>query len=90
MAKRISLKRSNKPTAIESPRESYPSFTIYDHAPQSLLDVPMDTVLIARIKKTSEEKRSGTDGRKSVGFDVLSVEMPQKSKAAEDRIFGDS
>lgn len=74
--KEISLKKpaEKKPgMAIDTARESFPSFTIYDNAPEELLALPLEAEIMVRVKKTSEEKRSGKNGRKSVGFDVLSA-----------------
>lgn len=87
----ISLKRKNNSkneTAISAPSESYPSFTIYDDAPQALMDAPMGSVLIAKIKKVSEEKRTGTNARNSVGFDVISVSVSNKKKSVAETILG--
>lgn len=87
----ISLKRKvdkSQETAIPVPSESYPSFTIYDNAPQALMDAPMGSVLIAKIKKVSEEKRTGTHARSSVGFDVISVSVNAKKKSVAESILG--
>jgi len=80
--KEISLKRpvekTGKPEAIASPRDSYPSFSIYDKAPEELMKCEMGHEMTAKIRLTSKDMHEGPNSRKSVGFDVISVMMNDK------------
>ncbi len=76
--KEISLKKpaeKNKGTmAIESPaKDSYPSFSIYDNAPEELMKIPVGKELIAKVIKNSEDIHKGDKTRNSCGFEVISV-----------------
>ena len=79
--KEVSLNRPaekmGKETAVSAPRESYPSFSIYDKAPEELLKCEIGYETTAKIKLTSKEIRVGPNARKSVGFDVLSVTIDE-------------
>lgn len=75
--KEISLKIKRESTegqvAPEMPKESYPSFTIYDKAPETLTAFEIGTELTAKIKVTSKEIHEGDKTRKSIGFDVICI-----------------
>lgn len=93
--KEISLKRpveKNTKTemAMPMPRDSYPSFSIYDKAPEELMKCDLGCEMTAKIKLTSKDMHEGPNARKSVGFDVISVmigdkpaKKVQKSNATE-------
>ncbi len=80
--KEISLKKPaekpSKETLAPMPKESYPSFNIYDKAPEELMKLEMGTELTAKIKMSSKETHEGSNTRESVGFDVLSVMIDEK------------
>ena len=80
--KTISLKKpvekSSKDMAVSLPKESYPSFTIYDKAPEELMKCPMGCKMMANIVLTSKDDHEGQNSRKSVGFDVISVMVEEK------------
>jgi hypothetical protein len=80
--KEISLKRpaekASKEVSAPSPRDNYPSFSIYDKAPEELMKCDMGCEMTAKIKLTSKDMHEGPNSRKSVGFDVISVMMNDK------------
>jgi len=82
--KEISLKKPveklEKSSIAESPRESYPSFTIYDKAPEELMKFEMGQEFTAKIKMSSKETHEGSKTRQSIGFDVLSVMVDETAK----------
>jgi hypothetical protein len=61
-----------------SPRDNYPSFSIYDKAPEELMKCEMGCEMTAKIRLTSKDMHEGPNARKSVGFDVISVTMNEK------------
>ena len=75
--KEISLKKVMKNSKVEEipelPKETYPSFSIYENAPEELMKCPMGCEFTAKIKLTSKEDKQGKNSRKSVGFDVISI-----------------
>jgi hypothetical protein len=76
--KEISLKKSAEKMhkgemATSMPKESYPSFQVYENAPEELMSCAMGCEMTAKIKLTSKDKHEGPGARKSVGFDVMSV-----------------
>lgn len=87
--KEISCKKVHKSMEAsipEMPKESYPSFSIYEDAPEDLLKVKIGTELTAKIKLTSKDVHEGKEGRKSVGFDVISILAPEeKPKQAQNQ-----
>ena len=64
--------------AMPAPRDSYPSFSIYDKAPEELMKCEMGCEMTAKIKLTSKDKHEGPNARTSVGFDVMSVMLDEK------------
>ena len=82
--KEISLKKpaeklGKSEMVISAPRDSYPSFSIYDKAPEELMKCEMGCEMTAKIKLTSKDMHEGPNSRKSVGFDVISVMMDDKA-----------
>lgn len=92
--KEISLKRPAEKTskgemAIPAPRDNYPSFSIYEKAPEELMKCEMGCEMVAKIKLTSKDVHEGPNARQSVGFDVMSVMVDDKSmmmKKAKDAV----
>lgn len=83
--KEISLKRPAEKTSKvgampEMSKESYPSFSIYDKAPEELMKCNMGCEMMAKIKLTSKDMHEGPGARQSVGFDVMSVMMDDKNE----------
>ena len=80
--KEISLKRpvekNTKEMAISAPKDNYPSFSVYEKAPEELMKCDMGCELTAKIKLTSKDNHEGQNSRKSVGFDVLSITINDK------------
>ena len=80
--KEISLKRpaekASKEISAPSPRDNYPSFSIYDKAPAELMKLELGQEMTAKVKLTSKDKHEGPNARMSVGFDVISVTMEDK------------
>ena len=62
----------------KEPKESYPSFSIYDKAPAELMKCDLGCEMTAKIKVTSKTMHSGKGQRDSIGFDVMSVMMNDK------------
>lgn len=80
--KEISLKKpadkTKNPEVASLPKEIYPSFSIWDKAPEELMKLEIGAELTAKIKLSSKENHEGTNTRKGVGFDVISVIMDEK------------
>lgn len=81
--KEISLKRPAEKNgkaemAMPAPRDNYPSFSIYDKAPEELMKCDLGCEMTAKIKLTSKDMHEGPNARKSVGFDVMSVTIDNK------------
>ncbi len=79
----ISLKRkikNSKPEIAQSPKESYPSFSIYEEAPAEVMGLAIGQDLTAKIRLASKEKHEGKDTRRSCGFDVINVDIPIKKR----------
>ncbi len=85
--KEISLKRKIRKSSPEEAslmsKEVYPSFSIYEDAPDELLKLALGSEVTARVKLTSKDIHEGKNGRKSVGFDVISVEIKDSPKKKE-------
>lgn len=76
--KEISLKKpaekvNKENMAMPAPKDSYPSFSIYDYASDDLMKISMGKEVMARIRKSSEDTHKGDKSRNSCGFEVLSV-----------------
>jgi hypothetical protein len=63
----------------------YPSFSVYDKAPEELLNCDIGEELSAKVKLTSKDIHEGKHGRKSVGFDVLSIIVKEKTDKAREQ-----
>jgi hypothetical protein len=86
--KEISLKRPAEKVGKGStpelaPKDSYPSFSVYDKAPDELMKCPMGCEMTAKVKLTSKDVHEGPNGRKSVGFDILSITVNDKNEKVE-------
>jgi hypothetical protein len=89
--KEISLKckveKSTSEVVGTSPKESYPSFSVYENAPDELLKLSIGEEVIAKVRLSSKEIREGSPERRSVGFDVMCVMLKDKegiTKALDD------
>ena len=76
--KEISVKKpaekvTKESMAMPAPKDSYPSFNLYDNAPNELMKLPMGKEVMARIRKSSEETRKGDKTHQSCGFEVLAI-----------------
>jgi len=85
--KEISLKKIVKETGKEvpaqTPKESYPSFSIYENAPGELMKLDIGKELTAKIRMSSKETHEGSNTRKSCGFDVISVFIDDSDEKVE-------
>lgn len=61
-------------------KDIYPSFNIYEDAPEELMKLPMGKEVMAKIKLSSKETHEGSNTRKSIGFDILSVQLKDEEK----------
>lgn len=85
--KEISVKRSADKLSKEAmaagapaPKDSYPSFNVYDNAPDDLMKIPMGKEVMAKIRKSSEDTHKGDKSRNSCGFEVLSIMVKDEDK----------
>lgn len=85
--KTISLKKkaekTSSPEVQSAPKDSYPSFSLYNDAPKEIANLPIGTVITAKIRLASKEHRMGDKDRYSAGFDVMSIDVPDKSKKVQ-------
>jgi hypothetical protein len=86
MSKIVSLKKVRREgdkliAPCEVPKELYPSFTIYEDVPKDVFKFSIGEELVAKIKICTKEKREGNDARESMGFEVISVELPDQKEA---------
>lgn len=92
--KEISLKKPAEKKIggelAQSPKDSYPSFNVYDYAPDDLMNIPMGKEVMAKIRKSSEDTHKGDTSRKSCGFEVISIvvkdEAPIKKLMEETKL----
>jgi hypothetical protein len=82
--KEISLKKVVKKqetgVSLDKPRDSYPTFSIYEEAPEDIMKIPMGAEVTARIRKCSEDIHKGDNSRNSCGFEVLTVMVKDEEK----------
>ncbi len=89
--KEVSLKRPvKKTTGVEAMpmRDTYPSFSVHDDAPDELMKCEIGKEMMAKVKLTSKDKHEGPQGRQGVGFDVMSMmvdDTDEKVKSAREK-----
>ena len=76
--KEISLKKpaekiSKESMAMPAPKDSYPSFNVYDYASEDLMKIPMGKEVMAKVRKSSEDTHKGDKSRNSCGFEIISI-----------------
>jgi len=68
---------------VPAPKDSYPSFSIYDNAPDELMKISMGKEVMAKIRKSSEDTHKGDKSRNTCGFEVLSIMIKDEEKMKE-------
>jgi hypothetical protein len=86
--KEISLKKpvekmTKETMAMPVPKDSYPTFSCYDNAPDELMKIPMGKEVMAKIRKSSEDTHKGDKSRNSCGFEVISIMIKDDEKMKE-------
>ena len=72
-----------KEAVASVPKETYPSFSIYDKAPEELMKYDIGKEFTAKVTLNSKKVTEGDKKLNTIGFEVLSIIMDTKETQDE-------